>query len=91
MAFGLGSLESAFPFLLTKTTSPNSQLLAAQLLPLLLTDFGFLLRELCIPILRPVQVFFDNLSTTYMASNPIQDARTKDIEIDLNFVREHVW
>jgi hypothetical protein len=25
-----------------------------------------------------------------MASNPIQDARTKDIEIDLNFVREHV-
>lgn len=91
MAFGLGSLESAFPFLLTKTTSPNSQLLAAQLLPLLLTDFGFLLRELCIPILRPVPVFFDNLSTTYMASNPIQDARTKDIEIDLNFVREHVW
>ena len=35
-------------------------------------------------------VFCDNVSTMYMASNPVQHRRTKHIEIDIHFVREKV-
>ncbi|GAA0143319.1 hypothetical protein LIER_35717 [Lithospermum erythrorhizon] len=35
-------------------------------------------------------VLCDNVSTTYMASNPANHARTKHIEIDIHFVRERV-
>lgn len=35
-------------------------------------------------------VFCDNVSAIYLASNPVQHKRTKHVEIDLLFVREHV-
>jgi hypothetical protein len=35
-------------------------------------------------------VFYDNVSSVYMASNPVQHRRSKHIEIDIHFVREKV-
>ncbi|WVZ89817.1 LOW QUALITY PROTEIN: hypothetical protein U9M48_036175 [Paspalum notatum var. saurae] len=47
-----------------------------------------LLMELHTPLRRSTLVYYDNISTIYMASNPHQ--RTKHIEIDLHFVRDRV-
>ena len=49
-----------------------------------------LLQELHVPSRRASLVYCDNISAIYMSSNPIQHQRTKHIEIDLHFVREHV-
>jgi hypothetical protein len=49
-----------------------------------------LLTELHSPLHRATVVFCDNISAVYMSSNPVQHQRTKHIEIDLHFVREHV-
>jgi hypothetical protein len=49
-----------------------------------------LLLELHAPPLRASLVYCDNISTVYMSSNPIQHQRTKQIEIDIHFVRERV-
>ena len=49
-----------------------------------------LLRELNVPHSAPVTLYCDNLSTTYMASNPVFHARTKHIELDYHFIRELV-
>ncbi|WVZ73451.1 hypothetical protein U9M48_021755 [Paspalum notatum var. saurae] len=49
-----------------------------------------LLLELHVPLRRSTLVYCDNISTVYMASNPVQHQRTKHIEIDLHFVRERV-
>jgi hypothetical protein len=49
-----------------------------------------LLLELHAPLRRATVVFCDNISAVYMSSNPVQHQRTKHIEIDLHFVREHV-
>ena len=38
----------------------------------------------------PIQVFCDNISATYLATNPVNHARTKHLEVDLHFVRERV-
>ena len=38
----------------------------------------------------PIQVFCDNISTTYLATNPVNHVRTKHLEVDLHFVRERV-
>ncbi|XP_024178244.1 uncharacterized mitochondrial protein AtMg00810-like [Rosa chinensis] len=51
---------------------------------------GYLLYELGANIQFPVLLHCDNLSTTYMASNPIFHARTKHIELDYHYVREKV-
>ena len=50
----------------------------------------YLLRELHIPQSAPITLYCDNLSTTYMASNPVFHARTKHIELDYHFIRELV-
>ena len=49
-----------------------------------------LLSELHTPLRKTTLVYCDNISTVYMSSNPIQHQRTKHVEIDLHFVREHV-
>ena len=49
-----------------------------------------LLVELHVPLRRTTLVYCDNISTVYMSSNPVQHQRTKHVEIDLHFVREHV-
>ncbi|KAI5352184.1 hypothetical protein L3X38_005075 [Prunus dulcis] len=49
-----------------------------------------LLHELGVSLRFPVQLFCDNLSTTYMAANPVFHARTRHIELDYHFVREKV-
>ena len=49
-----------------------------------------LLRELQVSISSPITLYCDNLSTTYMASNPVFHARTKHIELDYHFIRERV-
>jgi hypothetical protein len=49
-----------------------------------------LLQELYIPLQRATIVYCDNVSTVYLSTNPVQHQRTKHIEIDLHFVREHV-
>lgn len=41
-----------------------------------------LLSELHFPISTPVTLYCDNLSTTYMAFNPVFHACTKHIELD---------
>ncbi|CAH9141869.1 unnamed protein product [Cuscuta epithymum] len=49
----------------------------------LLTDMGFFLP-------KPVQLYCDNVSASYLAVNPIQHDRSKHIKIDYYFVREQV-
>ena len=46
--------------------------------------------DIRLPLHRPITLYCDNLSTTYMASNPVFHARTKHIELDYHFVRERV-
>ncbi|CAL8106349.1 unnamed protein product [Prunus armeniaca] len=52
--------------------------------------FGFLFRELGIPLSSAPCVYVDNLSAICMAANPIFHARTRHIEIDYHFDRELV-
>ncbi|KAK2969475.1 hypothetical protein RJ640_022189 [Escallonia rubra] len=49
-----------------------------------------LLRDLGVFLHRPVIVYCDNVSATYLAANLVFHARTKHIEIDFHFVRENV-
>ena len=49
-----------------------------------------LLGELRAPVTTATVVFCDNISSVYMAANPVHHRRTKHIEIDIHFVREKV-
>ncbi|GKD67504.1 cysteine-rich receptor-like protein kinase 8 [Tanacetum coccineum] len=49
-----------------------------------------LLQDLRVPISTPVRILCDNISTIALASNPVQHARTKHIEIDCHFVRDKI-
>jgi hypothetical protein len=49
-----------------------------------------LLTELHAPLPKTTLVYYDNISSVYMSSNPVQHQRTKHVEIDIHFVREHV-
>jgi hypothetical protein len=49
-----------------------------------------LLVELHNPLSRATLVYCDNVSAVYLSTNPVQHQRTKHVEIDLHFVREHV-
>ncbi|KAL6141631.1 hypothetical protein ACLB2K_059919 [Fragaria x ananassa] len=55
------------------------------------TWLAYLLHDLGAHIQFPIMLYCDNLSATYMASNPIFHARTKHIELDCHFVREKVF
>ncbi|KAL5569887.1 hypothetical protein UlMin_026462 [Ulmus minor] len=50
----------------------------------------FLLQELCVPQQQTPILWYDNVSASYMASNPVFHARSKHIEIDLHFVRDQI-
>ncbi|CAL9003048.1 unnamed protein product [Prunus brigantina] len=54
------------------------------------TWLAYLLYKLGARIQFPILLHCDNLSATYMASNPVFHARTKHIELDYHFVREKV-
>lgn len=49
-----------------------------------------LLGEINAPLSSPPLLLCDNLSTTYLAANPVLHARTKHIEIDHHFIRDKV-
>ncbi|XP_037474714.1 uncharacterized protein LOC119352077 [Triticum dicoccoides] len=49
-----------------------------------------LLGELVVPLPRASVIFCDNISSVYMAANPVHHRRTKHIELDIHFVREKV-
>ncbi|GKD59249.1 ribonuclease H-like domain-containing protein [Tanacetum coccineum] len=49
-----------------------------------------LLCELHTPISTATLVYCDNISAVYMSANPVQQQRTKHIEIDTHFVRDKV-
>ncbi|GJS87009.1 uncharacterized mitochondrial protein-like protein [Tanacetum coccineum] len=49
-----------------------------------------LLQEFKVHVTGPVPIMCDNISSIELASNPVQHARTKHIEIDCHFVRDKV-
>jgi hypothetical protein len=49
-----------------------------------------LLHVLQSPLSQCSLVYYDNIGTVYLSTNPIQHQRTKHVEIDLHFVREKV-
>jgi hypothetical protein len=49
-----------------------------------------ILSELGVQLVRSLCLWCDNLGVTYMMANPSFHGRTKDIEVDFQFVREHV-
>nr|GEY32367.1 homogeneously-staining region [Tanacetum cinerariifolium] len=49
-----------------------------------------LLKDLRIFVTIPVRILYDNISTIALASNPVQHARTKHIELDCHFVRHKI-
>ncbi|XP_021992156.1 uncharacterized mitochondrial protein AtMg00810-like [Helianthus annuus] len=49
-----------------------------------------LLLELHHPLTRATLVYCDNVSAIYLSGNPVQHQRTKQIELDIHFVREQV-
>jgi histone deacetylase 1/2 len=48
------------------------------------------LRELSVKLREKPRLWCDNLGATFLSTNPVFHARTKHIEIDYHFVREHV-
>lgn len=53
-----------------------------------LTWLTFLLRDIGVSLLKPSQLFCDNVSALHMSINPMFHARTKHVELDYHFVRE---
>jgi hypothetical protein len=52
--------------------------------------FRQLLAELHRPLAKSTLVYRDNVNAVYLSTNPVQHQRTKDVEIDLHFVRDRV-
>jgi hypothetical protein len=47
-----------------------------------------LLEELGVQAPKVARLWCDNIDATYLAANPVFNARTKHIEVDYHFVRE---
>ncbi|RVW59875.1 Retrovirus-related Pol polyprotein from transposon RE1 [Vitis vinifera] len=50
----------------------------------------YVLQELCLSSSSPPLLWCDNKSAAHLAANPVFHARTKHIEMDLHFIRDHV-
>jgi hypothetical protein len=48
------------------------------------------IRQLHNPLSQATLVYCDNISTVYLSTNPVQQQRTKHVEIDLHFIHERV-
>ena len=48
----------------------------------------YVLKELCISQTFPPLVWCDNQSVAVLAANPVFHARSKNIELDLHFIRD---
>lgn len=48
------------------------------------------LNNLCYPPSKATLVFYDNVSTIYLSSNPVHHQRTKHIKIDIHFIHDQV-
>ncbi|GKD14362.1 retrovirus-related pol polyprotein from transposon RE1 [Tanacetum coccineum] len=55
-----------------------------------ITWLNSLLKDLNIHLSNPTTIYYDNASTIALASNPIQHARTKHIELDCHFIRDKI-
>ena len=49
-----------------------------------------ILKDLGVPIKDPTPLYCDNMSSIYLARNPVFHARTKHIEVHYHFIRERV-
>ena len=49
-----------------------------------------LLQELCVLMSQIPLLWYDDINAYHMAKNPVFHARTKHIEMDLHFIRDHV-
>lgn len=49
-----------------------------------------LLDEVGIPVTSPMTLFCDNKATISIAHDPIQHDRTKYVEIDQHFIKDHI-
>ena len=50
----------------------------------------YLLKKLKVSLPKPLVLYCDNSSAEALASNPKYHSRTKHIELDLHFFREHI-
>jgi hypothetical protein len=50
----------------------------------------YLLTDLQVPLVSTPTIWCDNLGATYLSANLIFHARTKHVEVDYHFVRDHV-
>jgi hypothetical protein len=49
-----------------------------------------LLQEFHALLSKSTLVYCDNVSAVYLSANPVQHQCTKDVEINLHFIREHI-
>ena len=49
-----------------------------------------ILNDLGVPLTDPIHLFYDNLSSIYLALNPVVHARTKHIEVHYRFICERI-
>ena len=49
-----------------------------------------ILKDLDVPIKDPTPLYCDNMSSIYLARNPVFHARTEHIEVHYHFIRERV-
>ncbi|XP_019058293.1 PREDICTED: uncharacterized protein LOC109116759, partial [Tarenaya hassleriana] len=49
-----------------------------------------LLTDLHVPCSKPFNIYCDNQSALHLASNPVHHERTKHIQLDCHFIREHI-
>jgi hypothetical protein len=52
--------------------------------------FGIMLKELGFPLKVPVPIYADNQASIFNASNPVQETRTKHIDVKYHKIREMV-
>lgn len=69
------------------STEAKYRVLAATVSKLLWITY--ILRDFKIEVPQPISLYCDNLSTIRMVENPVHHERTKHVDIDCHFVRDH--